>query len=162
MKNILTISTIDTPLGAMVMGFTPRGLALLEFADRMEKRAGLSWQEGEDARSREVEAQLQAYFAGERRTFAIVLDVQGTDFQRRVWQSLLQIPYGQTWSYGEQARFLGQPRAVRAVASANGRNPVSIIVPCHRVIGGNGTLTGYGGGLERKAFLLRLEGAVFV
>ena len=94
--------------------------------------------------------------------FEVALDLQGTVFQRRVWQSLLAIPFGRTWSYAEQAAFLGNGRAVRAVAAANGRNPVSVIVPCHRVIGSNGSLTGYGGGLERKAFLLRHEGAVFV
>ena len=93
--------------------------------------------------------------------FDVALDMAGTDFQRRVWQSLLQIPYGETWSYGKQADFLGNGKAVRAVAGANGRNPVSIIVPCHRVIGSDGRLTGYGGGMARKAALLSLEGADF-
>ncbi|MDO5091750.1 MAG: methylated-DNA--[protein]-cysteine S-methyltransferase [Cardiobacteriaceae bacterium] len=171
MKKVLQVSRTQTPLGEVVLAFTPRGLALLEFADGLEARqtleklaraAALTVAEGEDARSREVAAQLAAYFAGALRTFAVTLDVRGTDFQRRVWQSLMQIPYGETWSYGKQAAFLGDGKAVRAVAGANGRNPVSIIVPCHRVIGSNGRLTGYGGGVARKAALLALEGAEFL
>lgn len=104
--------------------------------------------------------QFEEYFAGERREFSLVLDMNGTDFQRRVWGALREIPYGRTISYGELARRIGNPGAVRAVGLANGRNPISIIVPCHRVIGADGTLTGYGGGLDRKKFLLDLEGSV--
>lgn len=170
MNGVLQVSRVDTPLGGMVMAFSPRGLALLEFADCLDARqtlprlasaSNLTVREGEDARAREVAAQLAAYFADKRRTFDVALDMAGTDFQRRVWQSLLQIPYGETWSYARQAAFLGDSQAVRAVAGANGRNPVSIIVPCHRVIGSNGRLTGYGGGIARKAALLALEGADF-
>lgn len=170
MDKVLQVSRLHTPLGEMVMAFGPRGLSLLEFADCLDARqsllrlarvSGLTVREGEDSRSRDVAAQLAAYFTSRRRTFEVVLDMAGTDFQRRVWQSLLQIPYGETWSYGKQAAFLGDSRAVRAVAGANGRNPVSIVVPCHRVIGSNGRLTGYGGGMARKAALLRLEGADF-
>jgi methylated-DNA-[protein]-cysteine S-methyltransferase len=102
--------------------------------------------------------QLGEYFAGARRDFELPLRPQGTAFQRRVWDALLQIPYGATWSYGELARRIDQPKASRAVGLANGSNPVSIVVPCHRVIGANGTLTGYGGGLERKRWLLAHEG----
>jgi len=101
--------------------------------------------------------QLGAYFAGALRQFDIPLDLRGTPFQIRAWRALTAIPYGETCSYGEQARAIGQPPAVRAIGLANGKNPVSIIVPCHRVIGKNGALTGYGGGLERKRFLLDLE-----
>ncbi len=104
--------------------------------------------------------QLAAYFAGNLKVFTVRIDREalgGTDFQRRVWAGLEAIPYGVTISYGELARRLGQPAAVRAVGLANGRNPLSIIVPCHRVIGANGKLTGYGGGMERKQFLLELE-----
>lgn len=102
--------------------------------------------------------QLQQYFAGERRTFALPLGLDaGTAFQQRVWQALLEIPAGSTTHYGALSQQLGQPRAVRAVAGAIGRNPISIIVPCHRVLGANGALTGYAGGLERKAALLQLE-----
>jgi methylated-DNA-[protein]-cysteine S-methyltransferase len=102
-------------------------------------------------------SQLDAYFAGKLRHFEIPLDVRGTPFQLRAWQALTEIPYGETRSYGEQAQTIGQPTAVRAVGLANGKNPISIIVPCHRVIGKNGALTGYGGGLELKRFLLDLE-----
>ena len=101
--------------------------------------------------------ELEEYFAGERREFSLALEAAGTPFQKRVWQELREIHYGETISYGELARRIGNPRAVRAVGLANGRNPLSIIVPCHRVIGANGTLTGYGGGLERKRKLLALE-----
>ncbi len=101
--------------------------------------------------------QLDEYFAGERTEFDVTLRLEGTEFQRRVWAGLLEIPYGETISYGELATRIGQPTASRAVGLANGRNPVGIIVPCHRVIGSTGALTGYGGGLDRKRALLDLE-----
>ena len=101
--------------------------------------------------------ELAEYFAGQRQRFDVPLDLVGTPFQLRVWQALLAIPYGHTCSYGQQAQHIGQPTATRAVAAANGQNKVSVIVPCHRVIGSNGTLTGYGGGLPRKQWLLSLE-----
>jgi methylated-DNA-[protein]-cysteine S-methyltransferase len=104
--------------------------------------------------------QLGEYFAGERRTFEIELDLGGTPFQRRVWNALREIPYGETRSYGEQANRIGAPDAVRAVGHANGQNPIAIVVPCHRVIGANGSLTGFGGGLENKRRLLDLEAGV--
>ena len=104
-------------------------------------------------------AQLDEYFAGERRDFDLELDLEGTEFQRAVWDELLRIPYGETMSYGELARRLGRPERVRAVGAANGRNPVAIVVPCHRVIGADGSLTGYGGGLDRKRALLAIEGS---
>jgi methylated-DNA-[protein]-cysteine S-methyltransferase len=106
----------------------------------------------------EATRQLAQYFAGQRRDFDLPLRLEGTVFQRRVWQTLNEIPYGVTWSYGELAKRIEQPSASRAVGLANGRNPISIVVPCHRVIGTNGTLTGYGGGLERKRWLLAHEG----
>lgn len=105
-------------------------------------------------------AQLAAYFAGERTEFELPLAPRGTPFQLRVWQALREIPYGETISYAELARRVGQPGAVRAVGAANGRNPISIVVPCHRVIGADGSLTGYGGGVERKRALLELEARV--
>ncbi|HSP11291.1 MAG TPA: methylated-DNA--[protein]-cysteine S-methyltransferase [Salegentibacter sp.] len=104
--------------------------------------------------------QLQAYFMGELKEFNLKLDLQGTDFQKKVWQALLEIPYGKTISYLELSRKLGDVKAIRAVASANGKNPVWIVVPCHRVIGSDGSLTGYAGGLARKKFLLEHEGAL--
>jgi methylated-DNA-[protein]-cysteine S-methyltransferase len=108
---------------------------------------------------REAERQLRAYFAGTLREFRIPLDLQGTDFQKRVWRQLQSIPYGETWSYAQVAAAIGRPAAVRAVRAANGSNPVAIVVPCHRVIGAGGSLTGYGGGLALKKRLLELEGA---
>jgi methylated-DNA-[protein]-cysteine S-methyltransferase len=108
----------------------------------------------------EVRAQLGEYFHGERREFDVPLGLNGNDFELRVWEALRQIPYGETVSYGEIARRIGDPTAPRAVGLANGRNPIAVIVPCHRVIGADGSLTGYGGGLERKRFLLDLEAGV--
>lgn len=104
-----------------------------------------------------VAAQVEEYFAGERTVFDVPLDPIGTEFQLRAWSALRSIPYGETRSYGEQARVIGSPNAVRAVGAANGRNPISIIVPCHRVIGADGSLTGFGGGLAAKRYLLDLE-----
>lgn len=101
--------------------------------------------------------QLSEYFAGRRTEFDLPLRPQGTDFQQRVWRALCDIPFGQTWSYGELAQHIGSPTASRAVGLANGRNPISIVIPCHRVIGANGSMTGYGGGIERKRWLLAHE-----
>jgi methylated-DNA-[protein]-cysteine S-methyltransferase len=106
---------------------------------------------------REARQQLDEYFGGERREFSLVLDADGTEFQRSVWRALRGIPYGATASYGDIAKRIRNPKAVRAVGLANGRNPISIIIPCHRVIGADGSLTGYGGGIERKRFLRALE-----
>ena len=108
----------------------------------------------------ETERQLNEYFAGERKVFTVALDFAGTEFQRRVWSALLAIPYGETRSYGEIARQIGKPDAVRAVGAANGRNPISIITPCHRVVGSTGKLTGFAGGLETKARLLAMEAPI--
>ncbi|MBI4564737.1 MAG: methylated-DNA--[protein]-cysteine S-methyltransferase [Planctomycetes bacterium] len=114
----------------------------------------------DDRRLAEARRQLRAYFAGELREFRLSLALQGTPFQRRVWAGLQTIPYGETISYAELARRIGRPKAGRAVGGANHRNPIAIIVPCHRVIGADGTLVGYGGGLERKKTLLALEARV--
>ena len=156
-----------TPLGDLVALFSPHGLCLLEFGidtkglsrewRDVERHAGAAATPGEDARTQALGAQIAAYFRGELTHFDVPLDLVGTPFQQQVWQALLKIPYGQTRSYGEQARSIGRPTATRAVAAANGSNKVSIIVPCHRVIGSNGSLTGYGGGLPRKTWLLALE-----
>lgn len=105
----------------------------------------------------ETEKQLREYFCGKRQRFTLTLDFNGTEFQKKVWHALLDIPFGETRSYGEIAREIGHPDAVRAVGAANGRNPISIITPCHRVIGANGKLTGFAGGLEVKVFLLKIE-----
>jgi O-6-methylguanine DNA methyltransferase len=155
-----------TPLGEMIAIFSDRGLALLEFTGQagvpreqrqVEAARGGPARPGEDARTEALTAQLAAYFEGSRRAFDLPLDLVGTSFQQQVWQALLAIPYGQTRSYAEQAAQIGRPTATRAVAAANGRNKISIIVPCHRVIGSDGQLTGYGGGLPRKRWLLALE-----
>lgn len=103
-------------------------------------------------------SELEQYFAGQRTIFSVPLDAHGTEFQQRVWDKLVSIPFGQSRSYGELASQLGDAKLTRAVGTANGRNPISIVVPCHRVIGADGSLTGYAGGIERKLFLLRLEG----
>ncbi|MBX9670128.1 MAG: methylated-DNA--[protein]-cysteine S-methyltransferase [Candidatus Obscuribacterales bacterium] len=106
-----------------------------------------------------TQAELTEYFAGKRQEFSVPLDFLGTEFQKKVWTALLTIPYGKTKTYAEIALQIGNPKAVRAVGAANGKNPISIIAPCHRVIGSSGALTGFAGGLSKKAFLLKLEGA---
>ena len=158
----------ETPLGAMVTVCTDSGVRLLEFLDRRGLETELrdlggsmtgAVIAGENAMTRQVERELGEYFDGKRREFTLPLEPEGTPFQQRVWKALCEIPYGATRSYGEQARTIGQPEAVRAVARANGDNHIAIVIPCHRVIGANGKLTGYGGGLWRKQYLLDLEGA---
>ena len=144
---------MDSPVGRLLLAADDRGLRRLLFADA-EPQPG--WVPDGDA-LRPVRDQLAAYFDGKLREFDINLAPEGTPFQLRVWRALLDIPYGQTISYGELARTIGNPAASRAVGLANGSNPISIIVPCHRVIGASGKLTGYGGGLERKSWLLALE-----
>ncbi len=124
---------------------------------RKPKTIATGWQEASPRPSRTRRRQLEEYFAGDRTTFDIPLAAEGAPFEREVWHALEEIPYGETVSYGEIARRVGQPTAARAVGTANGRNPIAVIVPCHRVIGADGSLTGYGGGLERKRLLLELE-----
>ena len=128
----------------------------LRMVDQTYEPSRDGWEVDDDAFADAVE-QLAEYFTGERTEFELSLDLVGTAFQRSVWSALREIPYGETCSYGEIARKLGSPGASRAVGLANGHNPIGIIVPCHRVIGANGSLTGYGGGLERKRMLLDLE-----
>ncbi|HTT05360.1 MAG TPA: methylated-DNA--[protein]-cysteine S-methyltransferase [Steroidobacteraceae bacterium] len=156
------VSTLmASPLGDLTLVASERGLAAILWEnDRPGRvRLGNCVEDGNHPVLRETRRQLCEYFAGERRVFSLPLDFSGTVFQRRVWQALLTIPYGETRSYGHIARQIGQPRAVRAVGAANGRNPISIIAPCHRVIGSSGRLTGFAGGLAAKAQLLALEGA---
>ncbi|RCX08931.1 methylated-DNA--[protein]-cysteine S-methyltransferase [Extensimonas vulgaris] len=164
----LATHTYPSPLGDLLAVFTARGLGLLEFAGqpRVERElAQVQAARGDAALestalhawTAQLGLELSEYFAGRRRRFELPLDLVGTPFQQRVWQALRAIPYGQTWSYAQQAKHIGQPSATRAVAAANGQNKISIVVPCHRVIGSKGQLTGYGGGLPRKAWLLRLE-----
>lgn len=152
-------TTIESPLGELLLIGTGETVSGLYMQDgRTAMSVASSWQETPRAFP-EARRQLAEYFAGERRRFTVELALDGTPFQRRVWRALQEIPYGETTSYGELARVVGNPSAARAVGLANGRNPVSIIVPCHRVIGANGSLTGFGGGIERKRILLELEAA---
>jgi methylated-DNA-[protein]-cysteine S-methyltransferase len=150
----------DTPLGPLLLARTARGLAGAWFEGQRHHPPLLAAPHvRNDALLGRVAEQLHAYFDGTRAAFDVPLDLQGTPFQRAVWAALLAIGPGATRSYGDIARALGKPVAVRAVGSAVGRNPVSIVVPCHRVLGSDGSLTGYAGGLERKIALLRLEGS---
>lgn len=146
----------DSPIGLIEIGATGDAVTSLVFVE--ERRS--------DAESNglceEAARQLAEYFEGTRRAFDLPVMPDGTDFQKRVWSELMKIPFGQMISYGDLARALGKPSAVRAVGAANGSNPISIVVPCHRVIGNNGGLTGYGGGLPRKEWLLRHEGGLLL
>ena len=153
-------ATIATPLGPMLLARTAKGLAGVWFEGQKHHPEPLSApSRPDDELLRRTADQLHAYFAGEREHFDVPLDLHGTPFQRSVWQALLAIPAGGTQSYGEIAKALGTASAVRAVGGAVGRNPVSVIVPCHRVVGGDGSLTGYAGGVDRKLALLRIERA---
>jgi methylated-DNA-[protein]-cysteine S-methyltransferase len=149
--------TIDSPVGPLTLAGHGATLTNLRMVDQTHEPADRAGWEPDDAAFPEAVEQLEAYFAGERTDFDLDLDLVGTDFQRRVWAALRTIPYGETRSYGEIADQIGSAGAFRAVGLANGRNPIGIIVPCHRVIGANGSLTGYGGGLGRKQALLDLE-----
>jgi methylated-DNA-[protein]-cysteine S-methyltransferase len=155
----LSWKTIGSPVGKLKIVASDRGLTAILWENDPPTRVRLG-EMREDAGHPvlvETERQLTEYFRGDRKTFALELDFRGADFQKRVWQELLTIPYGETRSYGDIAKKLGNPKACRAVGAANGRNPISIIAPCHRVVGSSGKLTGFAGGLEAKAFLLRLE-----
>jgi len=146
-----------TPLGRLLLAGDEEGLRRVSFQDGFHPiEPGGDWQWTEEP-FRDAIAQLDAYFAGQRHRFDLVLVPDGTPFQQDVWSALMNIPYGETVSYGELARQLGRPRASRAVGAANGRNPIPIIIPCHRVIGADGSLTGFGGGLAIKRRLLKLE-----
>lgn len=147
-------TTTSSPIGELLLASDGHALTGLHMAP-FGRPSG--WHR-DDGLFEDVVGQLAEYFSGARKTFEAVLAARGTPFQQRVWEALRAIPYGQTISYGELARRIGNPTAVRAVGRANGANPIAVIVPCHRVIGANGTLTGYGGGLQRKAKLLALEG----
>ncbi|EKF25711.1 methylated-DNA-[]-cysteine S-methyltransferase family protein [Mycolicibacterium hassiacum DSM 44199] len=147
---------IDSPIGPLTLAGVDGRLRHLRMVDQTHEPSREHWQP-DDTVFPDVVDQLDAYFAGDLKEFDVALDLVGTAFQRKVWAALLTIPYGETRSYGEIARQIGSPGASRAVGLANGHNPVAIIVPCHRVIGANGGLTGYGGGLERKRMLLDME-----
>lgn len=147
---------IDSPLGPLLLAAERGSLTMLWMSPLPERRDAPPQGADLDVLT-EAAAQLDRYFAGTLTAFDLPLALGGTPFQQRVWSALLEIPFGETTSYGELARRLGKPGSARAVGLANGQNPVSIIVPCHRVVGSNGKLTGYGGGLDRKAWLLDHE-----
>lgn len=148
---------IDSPVGPLTLAGVGSTLTHLRMADQSHEPDRSGWEAADDGAFGDVVEQLDAYFAGSLTDFDVELELKGTEFQRRVWNALITIPYGETRSYGEIAEQIGSPGASRAVGLANGRNPISIIVPCHRVIGSTGGLTGYGGGLDRKRILLTLE-----
>jgi len=163
---MIIITEVLTPLGPMLAGATENGLCFLEFVDQSMREAQLNrlkklfkaeFISGSNKHFSELNKQIKEYFEGTRKEFSVPLVIVGTAFQKQVWTVLRTIPYGETRSYKEQAEIIGNPRAIRAVARANGDNRIAIIIPCHRVIGANGELVGYGGGLWRKRYLLNLE-----
>ena len=156
----LAFKTIVSPVGELKLVASDAGLVAILWPndDPARVRLGLLVERPDHPILVDVENQLAAYFDGRLDSFTVPLDFRGTDFQKSVWQALLTIPFGETRSYAAIARQIGRPSAVRAVGAANGRNPISIIAPCHRVIGGSGALTGFAGGLEAKDQLLKLEG----
>lgn len=165
-KNIILINRLTTPLGPMFVCATDNGVCLLEFVDRrmletefkdLQRLLNANIISGENEHIKQVKRELKEYFDGSRKTFNVKLVAPGTDFQKSVWNVLQEIKYGTTTTYQKQAEKINNPKAVRAVASANGYNRISIIIPCHRVIGKDGKLTGYGGGIERKKWLIEHE-----
>lgn len=165
-KTIIYINRINTPIGPMMVGAVDEGICLLEFTDRrmletqleiLEKRFDAVLTPGESKHFDHLAKELEEYFNGERKEFTVPLSNPGSPFQKEVWASLVKIPFGTTRSYKEQSIVLKNPKAIRAIAHANGENRLAIVVPCHRIIGSDGDLVGYGGGLWRKRFLLDLE-----
>lgn len=162
MQTCMQTKLINTPVGELKLVASQKGLAgVLWGAEDRRLKLAIPITTTVDATKNEIldatEAQLKEYFARKRKSFDLPLDFIGTEFQKSVWNALLDIPFGETKTYGEIANALGNPKAVRAVGAANGQNPISIIAPCHRVIGASGKLTGFAGGLEAKSFLLDLE-----
>ncbi len=152
---------VPSPVGPLLLAADDDHLRMIWFSNpRHPIPRDAALEPGDSAVLRETGAQLDAYFTGRLHAFDLPLRPAGTPFQCQVWSMLAQIPYGETWSYGQVARRIGKPEAVRAVGAANGRNPIPIVLPCHRVIGADGSLTGFGGGLPTKQFLLSLEGAL--
>ena len=154
----LYFSTSESPVGTLTLAASDEGLHAIEFPENRHPVKGReAWHAGDHPVLQEARQQLKAYFEGRLNTFDLPLAPRGTEFQLRVWHALRAIPFGATCSYLDIARAIGKPTATRAVGAANGRNPIPIVVPCHRVIGANGSLTGFGGGVPTKRFLLRLE-----
>lgn len=154
----ILLARIDSPIGPLHLAASERGLHAIAFANgRRPVRGQEHWHAGTHPLAMQAAAQLSDYFAGRRRAFDLPLAAAGTPFQQDVWQALREIPYGATLSYGELARRIGRASAVRAAAAATARNPLAIVVPCHRVVGARGALTGFAGGLDAKRHLLQLE-----
>jgi methylated-DNA-[protein]-cysteine S-methyltransferase len=151
---------METPVGELLLVGSNEAITRIEFHGGRTKSLPIhEWTESKEPFA-DARAQLQSYFAGKLRSFDLPLNPQGTEFQQSAWRALLDIPYGETRSYADIARAIGRPKAVRAVGAANGQNPISIVIPCHRVVGSNGDLTGFGGGLQVKQQLLTLEGSL--
>ncbi len=159
MNKKILIKQLSTPIGIMTAGSTDKGICMLEFGEKTEFKTNFDYSstQGSNKFIKELEQQLIEYFKKERTIFNVPLDLIGTEFQIRTSQELLNIPFGKTRTYKEQAIVIGNLKAIRAVATANGANRIPIVIPCHRVIGSDGNLTGFGGGLWRKKFLLELE-----
>ena len=169
MADYITIKYFKTPYGELILGTKDDQLCLCDWRYRKMREAidrriqntlKVEYIEGDNAIIEETEKQLNEYFSGDRKVFDIALLFAGTDFQKRVWQALLEVPYGKTYTYLGLSRVLGDEKAIRAVATANGANAISIMVPCHRIIGSDNSLVGYAGGLAAKKKLLQLEGAI--
>ncbi|WP_343559986.1 trifunctional transcriptional activator/DNA repair protein Ada/methylated-DNA--[protein]-cysteine S-methyltransferase [Sphingobacterium sp.] len=165
-QNIIDLKRIETPLGTMYACATEVGICLLEFTDRkmlegefksLAKALNATIIQGSSLHFDLLEKELNEYFEGKRKEFTVPLHTPGSEFQNKVWRALKDIPYGETKSYKQQADYIGRPESIRAVANANGMNKISILIPCHRVVGANGSLVGYGGGIWRKKWLLELE-----
>ncbi|MEM9409415.1 MAG: methylated-DNA--[protein]-cysteine S-methyltransferase [Acidobacteriota bacterium] len=152
---------LETPIGSLLIVGTEHALVRVAFEQDRRPEDPPEEAEHDPVALEAAKSQLAEYFDGERDVFDLDLEPEGTDFQRAVWSALATIPFGETWSYAQLAERIGRPSAVRAVGAANGRNPLPIVLPCHRVIGADGSLTGFGGGLDAKRFLLDLEGAVY-
>ena len=155
---MIVYKQIKSPLGTITLQANDQGLSGVWFETQTSQPADLGTADPNHAILVLAEQALTEYFAGNKSNIKVPINAPGTDFQQRVWQALTTIPFGETWSYQDLAYAIGKPTAARAVGMANGKNPVSILVPCHRVIGKNGKLTGYAGGIERKAWLLQHEG----
>jgi methylated-DNA-[protein]-cysteine S-methyltransferase len=150
-----------SPLGELLLAASDRGVTDVHVrAGKYVPAIPRDWLEApRNPLLLQLQRELDAYFAGRLRRFGVPLDARGTDFQKRAWAALAEIPYGETRTYGQQAAGIGRPQAARAVGAANGRNPIGIVVPCHRIVGADGAMTGYAGGVDCKVFLLKLEGA---
>lgn len=166
--SIITMTEFSSPLGPMLAGATDQGVCLLEFNNRirleeefteLKKLLNAEMVEGRNAHLDQLERELKEYFEGTRKAFSVSLHIPGNEFAQAVWSTLQEIPYGKICTYKEQAEKMNNPLAIRAIASTNGRNRIAIVVPCHRVIGSNGSLTGYAGGIDKKKWLLQFERA---